>query len=260
MLLMVDPRPLVDRLGVDFFREAPQSPGVYLMRDANGTVVYVGKAKNLRNRLRSYRVANPDRIPRRHLRLLRAAVQIELQLCDDEAAALARESALLRALRPRFNRAGTWPGIPRLLLWRESREGLEVAVALAAELGWHSSGAMGIGAFVARAALVRLLWCALSPQCGFGSMPAGWFTTSRRAVVTVPRMGAGGKEVQEMYTQMAKLFGGEPNAFTTWMRDRTTSLVHRFEITLREADLSAVTLFFSRGLRGAMQLDQGSGS
>ena len=44
MLLFPDPRPLVERLGAEFFRQAPERPGVYLMRDAADTVLYVGKA------------------------------------------------------------------------------------------------------------------------------------------------------------------------------------------------------------------------
>jgi excinuclease ABC subunit C len=80
------------------------------MRDQADTVLYVGKAKNLRKRLSSYRVANPDRLRRRHLRLLRVVQRIELRPCDSEASALASESTLLRTLRPQFNRAGTWPG------------------------------------------------------------------------------------------------------------------------------------------------------
>src|SRR5580765_6174307 len=127
-LLFPDPRPLVERLGVEFFRQAPQSPGVYLMRDATDTVLYVGKAKNLRKRLASYRVANPERMPRRHLRLLRAVERIELRECEDESAAIATESGLLRVLRPRFNRAGTWPGTRRLLAWRATEDGLDLAV------------------------------------------------------------------------------------------------------------------------------------
>src|SRR6516165_6317422 len=98
LLLFPDPQPLVERLGRDFFRTAPESPGVYLMRDAGETVLYVGKAKNLRQRLGNYRVANPDRMPRRHLRLLRAVTRIELQELPDEPSALARESELLRTL------------------------------------------------------------------------------------------------------------------------------------------------------------------
>src|SRR5512135_1286080 len=96
MLFIRDPRPLVERLGIGFFRTAPASSGVYIMRDASGVVLYVGKAKNLRKRLGSYRVANPDRMPRRHLRLLRSVARIDLQECASESAALARESELLR--------------------------------------------------------------------------------------------------------------------------------------------------------------------
>ena len=106
-LLFPDPQPLVERLGGDFFRQLPEQPGVYLMRDANDTILYVGKAKNLRKRLGTYRVANPDRLSRRHLRLLRSVMRIEIQECPDELAALAREADLLRTVRPRFNRAGT---------------------------------------------------------------------------------------------------------------------------------------------------------
>src|SRR5438046_1372219 len=122
MLLFPDPRPLVEILGPAFFRDAPQNPGVYLMRDSFDQILYVGKARNLKKRLGSYRVANPDRLRRRHLKLLRAVARIELRECVTEAAALATESELLRSLRPRFNRAGTWPAPPRCLSWRVRAE------------------------------------------------------------------------------------------------------------------------------------------
>jgi excinuclease UvrABC nuclease subunit len=64
-------QPLVQRLGIEFFRNLPTCPGVYSRRNGTGVVLYVGKAKNLRQRLGSYRVANPERVPRRHLRLMR---------------------------------------------------------------------------------------------------------------------------------------------------------------------------------------------
>jgi excinuclease UvrABC nuclease subunit len=55
--LFPPPKPLVERFGEDFFRALPPVPGVYLMCGATEGVLYVGKAKNLRKRLSSYRVA-----------------------------------------------------------------------------------------------------------------------------------------------------------------------------------------------------------
>jgi predicted GIY-YIG superfamily endonuclease len=118
LLLIPDPRPLEERLGEGFFHDVPKRAGVYLMREAADKVLYVGKAKNLRQRLQSYRIANPDRMPRRHLRMLRQVARIEFEFCPGESAALERESELLRSLKPRFNRAGVWPGKTTFLVWR----------------------------------------------------------------------------------------------------------------------------------------------
>jgi excinuclease UvrABC nuclease subunit len=108
--LFPPPRPLVERLGAQFFRELPAEPGVYLFCGPTEGVLYVGKAKNLRRRLSAYRVANPERLPRRMIRLLGQVTRIEWDLCPTEQAALAREQALIAALSPRFNRAGkVWP-------------------------------------------------------------------------------------------------------------------------------------------------------
>src|SRR5260221_11439729 len=156
LLIFPDPRPLVERLGQDFFREGPARPGVYLMRDDKNTVLYVGKAKSLRKRLGSYRFANPDRLRRRHLRMLRIVNRIELHECADERAALARESLLLRALKPKFNRVGTWVGTPRHLAWRVSDRGLDLSVVSNVELGWSFCGPLGVAAYALRAALRRL--------------------------------------------------------------------------------------------------------
>jgi len=108
--LFPPPRPLVERLGEDFFRQLPSRPGVYLMCAAEAGVLYVGRAKNLRRRLSSYRVANPERLPRRMIRLLYRVTRIEYDECADELAAQQREQALICVLAPRFNRAGkVWP-------------------------------------------------------------------------------------------------------------------------------------------------------
>lgn len=101
------PQPLVDRLGAEFFRNLPSSPGVYRMADADGRLIYVGKAKDLRARLASYRRTNGQ--SRKTIRLIHTARTVTWEACETEAAALLLENELLRKHRPRFNRAGTWP-------------------------------------------------------------------------------------------------------------------------------------------------------
>ncbi len=104
--LFPPPRPLVERLGEDFFRRVPPKPGIYLMCGPWEGVLYVGKARNLRHRLASYRVANPERLPRRIIRLLHQVTRIEYDECPNEQAAKWREELLIGALAPKFNRAG----------------------------------------------------------------------------------------------------------------------------------------------------------
>jgi len=73
-------------------------------------VLYVGKAKSLRRRLGSYRVANPERLSRRIIRLLHLVTRIEWDECPSETAALHREELLIVMLQPKFNAAGkVWP-------------------------------------------------------------------------------------------------------------------------------------------------------
>ena len=104
------PRPLVERFGEEFFRHLPERPGVYLMCGADEGVLYVGKARNLRQRLASYRVANPERLPRRIIRLLHRVRRIEWDECRSEDAARHREELLICVLAPKFNAAGkVWP-------------------------------------------------------------------------------------------------------------------------------------------------------
>src|ERR1700753_439951 len=100
------PKPLVERFGADFFRRVPARPGVYLMCGASEGVLYVGKARNLRKRLGSYRVANPERLPRRIIRLLHQVRRIEWDECPTEEAARQREELLICVLAPKFNAAG----------------------------------------------------------------------------------------------------------------------------------------------------------
>jgi len=245
LLLFIDPRPLVERLGAEFFRLAPEGPGVYLMRDRADTVLYVGKAKNLRKRLASYRVANPDRMPRRHLRLLRAVERIELQQCPDETAALACEADLLHRLRPRFNRTGTWPGPSRFLSWKVAEEGLALAVG-EPKPAWHTYGPTGAVAIPLRNALLRLLWCALGPERRVWEMPLGWLRGQHGEIATVHRIAAPLEPFECAAGLLTELAAGRAEAFTAWVGDRTTLQTHPLELDLREQDLETVTSLAER--------------
>lgn len=83
-------------------REFPHSPGVYLMKDAQGRVIYVGKAKSLRSRAGSYflKAAADDR---RTADLVREIHDIDFILCDSEVDALLAEARLIKDIQPRFN-------------------------------------------------------------------------------------------------------------------------------------------------------------
>ena len=80
----------------------PTSPGVYRYSDQYGQVIYVGKAKNLRNRLNSY-FADPSSLHFRTQTMLRTAVKVEWTVVRTEAEALQLEYTWIKHYDPRFN-------------------------------------------------------------------------------------------------------------------------------------------------------------
>jgi len=100
---------LEERVGKSFFDELPTVPGVYMMYGRNGQLHYVGKAKNLRRRLFSYRRVTNENSSRKIRRLVRMTYVIEINTCKTEEAALLKENALIRTCKPKFNRAKKSP-------------------------------------------------------------------------------------------------------------------------------------------------------
>ncbi|MDQ1466668.1 MAG: polymerase subunit epsilon [Actinomycetota bacterium] len=95
----------------------PRAPGVYLFRDRDGRVLYVGKATNLRSRVRSY-FSTDDR--RKVPQLLRETASIDHLVCRGPFEAAVREIRLIQALQPRFNRqAKVWRKYAYLKLTNE---------------------------------------------------------------------------------------------------------------------------------------------
>jgi excinuclease ABC subunit C len=83
-------------------RTLPARPGVYLYKNAEGAVIYVGKAKNLRARVRSY-LLESSQANAKTGSLMRDAVDLEYILVDNEHEALALENNLIKQRKPRFN-------------------------------------------------------------------------------------------------------------------------------------------------------------
>ena len=95
--LLTQPEVLERRL-----KEIPPEPGCYLMRDGEDRILYVGKSKSLRSRVRSYFRSRHDLSPRIRL-MTRQVCEIEFIVTDSEAEALALESNLIKNHQPHFN-------------------------------------------------------------------------------------------------------------------------------------------------------------
>jgi excinuclease ABC subunit C len=83
-------------------QEIPADPGVYLMRDRLGEILYIGKAKKLRTRVRSYFRESQAHSPRIAL-MVQQIAEIEFIVTDTEGEALALEANLIKQHQPRFN-------------------------------------------------------------------------------------------------------------------------------------------------------------
>src|ERR1700753_2873097 len=83
-------------------RTVPTQPGVYLYKNAEGEVIYVGKAKNLRARVRSYLLESSQSNAKTGS-LMREAIDVDDILVDNEGEALALENNFIKQRKPRFN-------------------------------------------------------------------------------------------------------------------------------------------------------------
>jgi len=109
----------------------PTNPGIYLMKDSDKKIIYIGKAKNLKNRVRSYFNKNQNY---KTQKLVENIFEIEFVLTDNESEAFLLESNMIKKYRPRFNielkdqQRYTYLRLsdekfPRLLVARRTRDG-----------------------------------------------------------------------------------------------------------------------------------------
>jgi excinuclease ABC subunit C len=80
----------------------PKSPGVYLMKDDKGRVIYIGKSASLRDRVGSY-FAGKTKLEHKKAGLLEHVVDFEIVETDSEVEALLAENRLIKDIQPRYN-------------------------------------------------------------------------------------------------------------------------------------------------------------
>jgi len=101
-------KPFDRKFGKEFLKTVPKLPGVYRAIDEKGQLIYIGKAKNLRNRLIQYRNAKRLKKHRKMKRIISEASSFQYQVCESELEASLLETKLIQTLRPKWNIASAF--------------------------------------------------------------------------------------------------------------------------------------------------------
>lgn len=255
----------------------PRSPGVYMFRDAAGRALYVGKATNLRARVRSY-FSTDER--RKTGALLREVARIDHVLCPSPLEAAVLEVRLIHRLEPRFNRqATTWRRYAYLKLTSERFPRLSVVKTV------RDDGALYIGPLPSHRAArtvadaietaIPLRRCSATPgrvprsgpcapaQLGVAACPCAATTSETEYAEVVARLRRGLTDEPSLLlgpleAKMRSLASQERFEEASQMRDRAEALAQalrrqrRFD-ALRRAGRVVVEL----GDRSRAELDHG---
>ena len=169
--------------------DLPRRPGVYLFRDAQGRALYVGKATNLRTRVRSYFSGERRR---KVAQLLRETQRVDHIVCSGPLEPDVLEVRLIHELQPRFNRQGRkWGSYAYLKLTHEPFPRLSV-VRTTKDDGGHYLGPLPSAAFAKRVAeaiesVVPIRRCTAKPSATLRSAPCA---PAQLGVATCPCAGA----------------------------------------------------------------------
>ena len=96
------------KFGPEFVAQLPTSAGVYRVFAQDGSLIYIGKAKNLRRRLGQYRNAKRRKKHLKMRNIIADAARIEIEHCASDLEACLLEARLIQELRPRWNTAGAF--------------------------------------------------------------------------------------------------------------------------------------------------------
>ncbi len=156
---------LVKRLGAGPFEALPEAPGVYRFYDGRSRLLYVGKAKNLRRRLFSYKRAKAGNVSQKVSELIGKIASFEIVETGTERDALLLENRMIRAERPQYNHANKQPETYYFVYLHPSSDGLEFRLAMRIheetdEACWHGCFKGHAPVRQSLGCLLRLLWMA----------------------------------------------------------------------------------------------------
>lgn len=208
-------------------------------------MLYVGKAKNLRRRLATYRSANLERLSRKLRRLLMAVSRIHWDECPDEAAALERERTLLLALRPRFNTVGVYPAPAQHLGWRWTSDGFLLGLGEATD-GWERRHGPFTRLKPVWPALLRLAWRTLYPGAELYEMPLPMIARKPPKFWLFSNREAGSQNIAEEFEKRLAVFlQGTSSDLPDWLL-QSAPAHSKFEETWREQDALCLREFQER--------------
>jgi len=168
-----------------------------------------------------------------------AGREVEFQFCRSEAAALRQEKKLIRSLKPKFNRAGVWPGKARFIVWQVENEHLKITVIETPAAGWQRFGPLGGEALHLQHVIARLLWLAVNPERPLSQLPAGWMRGEFMESVALKC----GDAVAEAVAALEKFFWQDADEFILWLGARFTHRIIPFERRVIETELETLKEF-----------------
>jgi DNA polymerase-3 subunit epsilon len=252
----------------------PRRPGVYLFRDRNGEVFYVGKAKNLRSRVRAYFYGDERRSI---AQMLRELDEIDHRVCETELEAQITEIRLIAAHRPRHNRRSRPPKSPQFVkLTRERFPRLSIVRTL------RHDGLAYLGPFRSRraaTAVVEALWdaaplrrCSGPPgrrdapcataQLGVALCPCDGTLDESEYRPVVEQVVAGIEEdpallLDPLAERVAALAGMRRFEEAAWVRDRHRALARSLERRRHWHALQDAGTIWAEGPDGSALVDGG---
>lgn len=251
-------KPLLERFGHDFFRLVPGAPGVYVMTGEDGLVLYVGQSGHLRHRLNQYKNLQPDRAPRKLVRLAVAVREITWEVTPSAAAARLRENELLRKHKPRFNRINTRPEIYCYLDLEKATDS-EAVLRFTMDAATAPQGER-FGAFKSPgsarwllATLQRLAWIGSHPGVDLARAPLE-ITARKSPVECRLKLGPDGSTTSHdgvPWRLLRGFFTGESNGLVEWFRTRTEpfAALGKFQADMLAGELEMLSGFFRHGPR-----------